>query len=291
MTWQVVIIAQVIVGAFMTIFTRKLALTDRKLFFVIGSLSYAMIALVGFVLSLLLGGGLPETPSGEAWKYLVAEGLLIPIGWLLQYRVISLLGASNAVLTLVLNYLGAAMMGFCFLDEELSAGLFAGAALIIASIFIAFRVQPDTKHRDSAALLTKILLVVSMAIFFSFGTFAEKRAIDLIGVWNYACFGWAMQFVGALGLMSLYGRKELQHVTRAGVRKGLMLGFITSIAGGLFIYALSLGTLSHTVVAASGKIAMTMVLAAIFLHERNALKLRLLAFVLAASGLILLVSF
>lgn len=274
----------------MTVFTRKLALTDRKLFFVIGVLSYAMVAVDGFVLSMLLGGGLPEISSSHVWWYLIAEGIFIPAGWLLQYRIIGTLGASNAILITMLNNIGAAIMGFAFLNDAFSLTFLVGALFVIASILITFRVQPDTVHHESATFATKSLLVGSMVLFFSLGMFAEKQAINIIGVWNYACFGWGMQLIGALAIFGTYGRRELAHVTWKGVQRGLLLGFITSLAGGLFIYALSIGTLSHTIIAASGKIALTMLLAAIFLKERNALGLRFLAFGLSVAGLIFLVA-
>lgn len=290
MTWQSVIIAQVVVSAVMTIFTRRLALTDRKLFFVIGSLSYGMVAMMGFIYSVVFSGGLPSFPASNAWPFLLLEGFAIPIWWLLQYKIIGLFGASNAVLITMLNYAGAALLGFSFLDEPFSAGFFIGSLLILSSIFIAFWVQPDTTHHISVGLSTKVLLVLGMATSFSIGTLAEKQAIDLIGVWNYASFGWALQFICAMALLSLYGRHEWAHVTTKSVRGGLLLGLMTSVAGGLFIYALSTGTLSHTIVAASGKIALTMMLAAVFLNERNSLALRFLAFVLSVAGLLFLIA-
>lgn len=289
MTWQIVIILQVIVSALMTIFTRRMALTDRKLFFVIGSLSYLSVAVMGTMFSLLFGGQLPEIPNGRVWIYLIAEGIFIPASWLLQYRIISRFGASNAVLITMLNYVGTALMGFTLLNESFSFNFLIGALFILSSIFIAFRVQPDSVHHESISLVTKSLLVSAMVVFFSLGMFAEKQAIDIAGVWNYACFGWGMQFIGSLVLMTLYGRHELTHITSRGVKNGLLLGFITSLAGGLFIYALSIGTLSHTIIGASGKIALTMFLAALLLKERNALPLRVLAFALSTAGLLFLV--
>ena len=181
--------------------------------------------------------------------------------------------------------------GIVIAIQQLFIGFALGFSirLVLSSIVIVFRVQPDSRHQQPAATLKKISLIAAMVGLYAVGLFSEKRAIDTIGVWNYASFGWLLQLIGALALCSFYGRHELSHATWRGVQKGLTLGFVTSLAGGLFIYALSIGTLSHTIIANSGKVALTTLFAAIFLHERNALQQRLLAFVLSMGGLWFLV--
>lgn len=290
MTWKIIIITQVLVSAAMTVFTRRLALNDRRLFFVIGVLSYGVIAIMGFIFSIVFGQGLPTVTNPAVWPYLLIEGIFIPVSWLLQYKVISMLGASNAVLATMLNYVGAAITGFIFLNEKYTLTFLIGVLFIFSSIYISFRIQPDTAHTENSTLKTKTLIVASMAIFFAIGIFSEKQAIDLIGVWNYASFGWGLQFAGAFLLLLIFGRHELNHITRRSVQSGLILGFVTSIAGGLFIYALSVGTLSNTIIAASAKIALVMLLAAVFLKETNSLYMRIAAFILASIGLVFLLS-
>lgn len=290
MTWELVITVQVLVSAAMTVFTRRLALNDRKLFFVIGALSYGVIALMGFIFATAFGRGIPTITNVEAWPYLASEGIFIPLSWLLQYKIISMLGASNAVLATMLNYVGAAITGFILLNENYTLAFFIGALFILSSVYLSFRIQPDTTHSDNSTLITKSVIVITMALFFSIGIFSEKQAIELIGVWNYAAFGWGLQFLGAIIILVFFGRHEFKHITRKSVQSGLILGFVTSISGGLFIYALSVGTLSNTIIAASAKIAVTMFLAAIILKETNSLNVRIAAFILAVLGLFFLIN-
>lgn len=269
----------------MTIFTRKLSLTDRKLFFVIGAVSYGVVASMGILLSLTFNAHTLSFPQSQAWPYLILEAIFIPISWLLQYKIIQRLGASNAVLATMLNYVSAACLGFVVLGDTFSVRFLIGLVFILASIYIAFNVQPDTKHELQTNKLVVIALVFCMAVAFAFGMFAEKRAIDIIGVWSYSLFGWSLQFVSSLGLLALFGRKEIPQLSATKTRKAMLLGLLTSVAGALYIYALSIGTLSRTIIAASGKIALVMILAAIVLKERNSIKLRISAFVLAMGGL------
>jgi uncharacterized membrane protein len=238
MSWQIIIVAQVIASAIMTVFTRKLSLTDRKLFFVIGGLSYGMVAIMGVVFSFVFGAASVNPAPAHAWPYLITEGAFIPISWLLQYKIIQRLGASNAVLVTMLNYVGTAALGLIFIGEKVSVYFWVGLILILSSIVIAFKVQPDTIHRQNTTTTLKIILVISMVATYSFGMFAEKQAIDIMGVWSYARIGWSLQFVGSLILVGLYGRSELSHLNFAKTQKGLFLGFLTSISGGLYIYTL-----------------------------------------------------
>ena len=96
--------------------------------------------------------------------------------------------------------------------------------------------------------------------------------------------------IGVTLLFILFDRNEIPYINREIIQKGLLLGLITSIAGGLYIYALSLASLSHTIIATSGKVAITVLLAAVFLKERNNLLLRITAFLLSMIGLWLVVN-
>lgn len=289
MTWQAAITLQVVVSSFMTLFTRRLTLTVTQVFFGVGMVSYATVASSGLILSIINNGGSPVLPTGNAWLYLAIEGLCIPLSWLMQYKLIRYIGAANAVIVSALNTVGAALLGILFLKDGLSTWFILGAALIILSSLVSLRIRPDTEHGIAASLPIKVALALAGAAFFALGMFAEKQAITTIGVWNYTAFGWGMQAVGALLIFICFGLKEIPHLRKGVIIKGIMLGLITSVAGALYVYALSKGELSRTVVAASGKVAITMLLAAVLLKERNAIWLRLLAFLLSVSGLLFII--
>lgn len=285
MTWQTAITLQVLVSSFMTLFTRRVSLASRRVFFGMGVLSYCMVAVMGFVYSLLYHHGLPVAPTARTWLYIFIEGFCIPLAWLVSYKTISYIGAGNAVVVSTVNTTATALMGIVFLHDALTPVFVGGAALILGGALASLHLSPDASHHARASFKWKLLLVASGAVFFATGMFAEKLAINSMGAFNYTTFGWGMQLVGAALIFLLFGRRELPHVTAAIVRKGLLLGTITSIAGGLYVYALSLGSLSHTIVATSGKLAITVFLAAIFLHERNDLRIRIGALFISLAGL------
>lgn len=285
MSWQLTIILQIFASTVMTLFTRRLSLSVKKVFFGVGVLSYITIAAAGWIFASTHGHGLPTVPTGKVWLYLLAEGFFIPAAWLVQYKLIGYIGASNAIIVTAFNTLSTAVMGILFLGDALNPAFILGGSLIIGGILIALRLQPDTQHHVHASLRLKLALTIAGAMLFAVGMFYEKVAINHIGAWHYAAYGWSMQAVGALGLFVLFGQKERVHITPSVIRKGVVLGALTSVAGMLYIYAVSKGSLSHTIVATSGKTAIVMVAAAIFLHERNSILRRLAAFALTVIGL------
>ena len=272
----------------MTLWTRHIALTSKKVFFSVGAISYFAIAVAGLVYCLLSNRGLPPVPTGIAWLYILLEGIAIPIAWLFGFKLISYIGASNTIVVATVNTIGAALLGIIFLGEHISLSFIAGVLCILFGVYIALGIKPDKTHHLAASLTTKSLLVLGAFVFFSIGMFFEKQAITSIGVWNYAFYGWTAQFMGALAIYWLFGRGERRHISPIIAKRALALGLVTSIAGGLFILALSKGTLSHTIVATSGKVAITMLLSAVFLHESNNMKLRLSAFAASMLGIALI---
>lgn len=274
----------------MTIFTRKLALADKRLFYAVGSVMYIAIALVGLTISLIINQAFPALPNSETLLYIIIEGFAIAIYWLLQYKIIAMVGAANTVIIIAMNYLAASIAGLLFLGETASPIFILGASIMLVSVLIAFKIKPDKKHAITKKnVLIKLLIVVSMTLAYATGALFEKKAIDTIGVPDYLGYGWAMQAIAATFFALTIGRHELKKLKAKTIKNSFILGLITSIAGGLYILALSMGTLSGTVMVIAGKVAITLVLAAWLLHERNEIRLRVLALILSIVGMALIV--
>lgn len=284
MTWQLAIILQIVVSSAMTLYMRRISLSIRQVFFGVAVLSYAIIAVAGWMYAVIMSDNI-QLPPRDIWWLLVIQGVAIPGSWLVQYRLIKYIGASNAVIVTTLNTLAAAAAGVMLLGEAIDWRFVLGAVMIVGGILMALGLRADTEHTASLPFSVKVLLALTGAGLFAVGMFAEKSSVDSIGAWQYMGFGWSMQAIGSLTLFALFGRSEIRHIDRSVMRRAGALGVLTSIAGGLYVYALSLGTLSQTVIATSGKAAVVMVFAALFLHERNALHIRLMAFVLTMCGL------
>jgi len=90
--------------------------------------------------------------------------------------------------------------------------------------------------------------------------------------------------------MIIFGRHELSNLKKKTFRQGVFLGFTVALAGVFFVYALSMGTLSQSVMVAGSKLLLTTVLAAIFYKERNDILKRMIALLLSIIGLLLILS-
>ncbi|MBP9852612.1 MAG: hypothetical protein QG629_355 [Patescibacteria group bacterium] len=287
MSWQVAIVLVIIASSVLPLFTRTLTLRHSHAFFTIGLSMYAAVATVGFVISFLGRGGIPPLPVPEAWPYIVLEGICIPMAWLIMYKIVGMIGASNAALANSANIVLSVIAGVIVLHEGVSWKFLLGAACIIVAMLLALTIRADKKHASKGALGLKVLLLLVGAVLYAIGMLTEKQAISMIGVWDYALYGWTAQAMGVGVIVGIFGWREFRRTTPKVLQDGFILGLLTSVAGGLYIYALSKGTLSGTMLAISAKIALTMVLATIFLGERNNIEMRFLAFVCTIIGLAL----
>ena len=87
--WPLVIIAQVIFSSVMTIATRKLSLSNRRVFFVVGFFTYLVVALMGIVYSIVFGVDWSYLPKAEEWRYIIPASIGIVTSWLVLYRTIN----------------------------------------------------------------------------------------------------------------------------------------------------------------------------------------------------------
>lgn len=280
----------VALSSIMTLWSRRVSLVNKDIFFTTGLINYLVVACVGIVACLVhFNYNLPDLPSGNIKYYLLAVGIFIPLSWLAQYKIVSLVGAANGAIAATINYTTAALFGFIFLSEELTISFIIGSILISWATYLSLTTSADTKSKkQEASLLFKIFLISSASLFLALGLLFEKEAIILLEYWNYLFYGWTMQFIGASFIWLILGRRELKRVTLKKLLYALSLGIVVVCSGLVFVYALSRESLSTTVMVTSVKITLTMLLAAIFLKERNNLNKRLLALFLAVSGLIIL---
>lgn len=291
MSWQVAIILHVLVSALMSLLVRHYTLINKRAYFSIVAIMYITIFVFGLFVNFVFADGYIMIPRNtKTWLCLLLEGALIPAAWLLQYKIISHLGVTNANISSSLKYVTTALLGTVFLGEKLSLTFLVGMVLIIIGIYIVTSISPDEYHELKLTRFKTVFLIISMSILYSLGMLIEKLAIDATGVWSYSVLGWFMQALFASLYMIIFGRHELSNLKKKTFRQGVFLGFTVALAGVFFVYALSMGTLSQSVMVAGSKLLLTTVLAAIFYKERNDILKRMIALLLSIIGLLLILS-
>ncbi|MBP9667745.1 EamA family transporter [Candidatus Saccharibacteria bacterium] len=290
MSWELIIILQVVISAVLSLITRKISLKHPDASFSIGLFAFIAIGLLGCVYATLFQGALPHLPPPHMWTLLILEGLTIPAAWLIQYKLVRHFGASNGTVISVAFILFASLAALALLREPFDIWFLSGSLSIMAAVFIVLRIAPDDNHKRTLSPKNAIVLVVVGGLLYAVGMLSEKIVVNDIGAWNYAAYGWIMQAVGASFLLLVFARHELRKLSPSIITSGLTFGALTSVAGMLYIYALSLGSLSHTLILGSSKLALTAVLAAIFLNERNNIQKRILALLLSIIGIWLIIA-
>lgn len=273
----------------MTIWYRKISLWHKGTSLTLSVVVYFCIFCVGTILALISNdGSLPPLPTGSARLYLLGVGFLIPASWLAQYILLSHVGASTVAVAQTINFLMVAVFGFAFLGDPMGKYVLLGGLLLILGVIVALSIQSVGKHKDTLRIRYRLLLVLAASLCLAGGLMFEKLAIDSIGVSSYAFYGWMMQFIGAVILFLIFGRKEVKSLVVSFWPKAIFAGLLTATAGGLFIYSLSKGLLSSIILSGTAKVALTSFFAIWLLKERNDIKRRLLALSLAIAGLIVI---
>lgn len=290
MVWQQIILLQIIAGSVLTLWSRKISLEFTKHIFSIFLTVYVVVAITGVILSLAVNNGnAPSLPDNQTSMYIVAEGVLIPLSWLFSYKLLSIIGASSMSIAQSLNFLAAASLGIILLGDPLSIFIIFGAILLLTGVVLVLGIQNAKKKNQNVSITLKIILLMMSSITLSLGLLFEKLAIDGIGVWGYAFYGWSAQLMGAIVLFAIFGRRELHNTFTGKFWKSAgITGLLTALSGALFIYSLSKGLLSSVVLASSAKIILTSLLAYWILHERNDVTKRVIAMILAVLGLIVI---
>ncbi len=292
MPWNLIVILQIISSSFLTLWYRKTGQVLKNQTLQISFVVYICVAICGVLISFFANRfNLPAYPGKEALFYIIIEGIFIPAYWIIQFKLISILGAASAVVVQTLNYWTAALFGLVLLGENLSKYFIFGFIFIFIAVYLSISI--NLKNNNGQKMIksinnSKIILVVLAAIFFAIGMTAEKIAIDKTGVWNYAFYGWIAQLIGATLFYYLFGQKNKKPINAKFLKFSIIAGFMTALSGFFFIYALSSGMLSKTIILTSSKIVLTSVLAVYFFKENNNLVRRFTALLLALLGLLMI---
>lgn len=274
----------------MALITRAAAVRTRRTFFFSGTLLYGVIALFGMCASTIANQKIPTPPTDlTTWLFLFGEGIFVPISWLISYRIIREVGATNGVLISLFNTMLATFAGIVLVEKNWPAPEFLlGAILLIFASLVVFKISQQNGADDSRAIFANFKKAVGWillgAVTYAAGIIFENAAVQNLAPKNYIFYGWTMQFLFALMIFAIFGRREIKKIRKKSVFYSIAMGFLTSISGILYIFALGFGEFSRTVVISSVKVVIVAFLAAIFLDERDKIGWRILALILGICG-------
>lgn len=240
--------------------------------FILGALVFPFAISQGFV----------WPPLVSMWPYFLFSALLYALGSVLFFKSIKLIEASEMT---VLGGAGALVTMLCayfFLGERLVLWQYLGAGLILAAIML---IATHGKKISFSRGAWFALLATSL---FSFAVITD---VLIIRVYDAISFAAMMSLLPGIVLLFIFPRSAIalpQALKK--INKNLIFYTILYSAGVVSFYG-ALGTgalLSQVSVVARANIILTVILAAVFLKERNHLWRKIFAAILCMVGVMLI---
>jgi drug/metabolite transporter (DMT)-like permease len=292
MPWQVSILFFTFLSSSRAILNRKIGLNKQDLTLYALVASFICVFSGGVLFTLLSNQTVNHALALEAWPRLVFGGTLFAAINVMVLKLFRYVPASIAVFISLLNTLSVILFAYIFTDENLNQLQWLGALLLFFVIvlvgYISHRNNKVKKHQN---ILLGVLLAVMTALLFGPAIVNESYLIGTLGLETYLVYGWGLQATMSL-LLAFVLKDRKRKKLKLPLKTHVLIwtyGGLLGAAGLMFTMTLdNSGSSSITAVAATASVALSVVLAYFFLHEKDDLALKLLGLVLAGCGLTLL---
>ncbi len=285
---------QNILAAVFAIYSRRIAKLFRQAALPLNLIGYAIIAISGICYATFAGWYLVSMEAFMQYATVfIAAGLCFAITNILSFVVFEYVDAATATLLSTFNVISSVVFATLLISESLSWLQLVGAIIILASLQMVLSLQvAPTKIKQKARIMSVVLSVLS-SVFFGLSVTAEKYLLNRVNLPTYLVFGWTFQFVGVaaitLGFVGMRKRRLNLLQNMEFWRMALPAGVIRMLAGALFISSLRLANNLSIIAVFSGlKIIFVALLGAILLKERDYLRRKIEAAVLASVGIMLM---
>lgn len=279
MSWLVIVLINVLVVSLGSLFQR-LAMKEKSSDAVVSTIIYQLVLGI-LVLPYALTQGFVFPPLLQLWPYFLLSAILYGFGSVLFFKSIKLIEASEMI---VLSAFGAVVTMFCaylFLGERLVWMQYVGCLLVLLAILlIASRGSKITFGRGA-------IFALLATSFFSFAVISD---MVIIRSYDAVSFAATMSILPGLALLVFYPRQALQlpQAVRRVDKNLIFYTLLYSVAVVTFYGALGMGALvSQVSVVTKANIILTVLLAAIFLKERDGLGRKIGAAILCTIGVVL----
>lgn len=290
MPWQLSILVHSLLSAGRSIQNRRIGKNSYDISLYALFVTFLMVSVLGLIL-----GFTQEDPvvASDAWSarwYLVAAGTCFATLNFLSFKLFRLLPASVVAITSLLNPTAVVVVAAAFTAETLTTQQWIGSAVLLLAVMLVQLRHTNKKNSNgklSIGLSASIILLV--ALLFGIGIVTEKYLLDRIGLSTYLVFGWGGQFVSVSVLVFLL-RKNFR-LPDTWKMHGIVFSsaLFLSVGGFFFVKTqVSSDSASLTSVSSSVKVLLTVLLAFIFLKERDRMIQKFIALALSCAGLFLL---
>jgi len=220
-------------------------------------------------------------PSFDLWPFFLLSTLLYAVGSVMLFLSIKLIEASEMTILSGVGAIAAMISAYIFLGERLVWSQYLGAILVLLSVLmVQYRGQKFVFHKGA-------ILALAAASFFAFATVSD---VFIIKSYDAISFTSLISLLPGLMLCFLYPKKSLQlpKAIRTVNKNLIAYTLIYSIGTITFYTALGKGALlSQVSVIMRINIILTVLLAAVFLKERDNFYRKVIAALICMAGVIL----
>lgn len=246
------------------------------------------IAAVIVMPATLVYGNVQVTDLVQWWPYLLVGGLATSLNAAVTLLIFRYMDAAMGTLLGTLHIVMAVLGGLVVLGERLGLQEVAGAAIALAAVTYALSVHVSRRERRHWTL--GIVCAVASGVLFSVAVMAEKYLLGEMAVPSYLVWAGGTQWVIAVLLALLFGRRQFRKVLSADNAGLLLAAGLTRLGMGvLFVFSLvALKSLCMAVILAGLRPLFVAFLGAAFLHERRFMRRKIIASAVAAIGVALM---
>jgi drug/metabolite transporter (DMT)-like permease len=278
-----VVISQNLFGAFYSILSRRLSEELPHAQLQVSAVLYtiAIVLVLPFVWYM---GDVSTAALQSHWPYVLLSGLATAVNGAIALLIFRYMDAAMGSLLMTTHVVAAVLAAMYVLGERLGLQEIAGAVVVVCAVSYALSVHVSRRERRNWTM--GILLTLLGAFMFSVAAVSEKFLLDEIGLASFLAWGWSSQWLCAVVLSLLFGRRHYKQVLRSG--HALLLwsaGLTRGMMGLMFVLSIvTLKSLCIAVVLAGMRPLFVSFLGAWILRERKFLGRKIVASALAAIG-------
>ncbi len=276
-------LVQSLFSALFTIFSRPLAIKLTQAQFQVTAVVFTGL----YAITLPIAFMVSPVYLSDLWNWLpmligigIAFGLSnVGMFWVLRY-----MDAALSALLGTLGIVAAVVMATIFLGEGLSYKQLIGAACILGAIWYVLVAHVNKNERHSWKL--GLFISIGTALLMGVGATGEKYLLDNMQVGSYLVWGWGFQWLVIVVCSFLFGARQYKQVLNWSNARLLGLSSLMRTLGALGFVAgqVIIGNLSKVVILSGLRVLMVALLGVFILHERQFIKRKIIAAVIAAVG-------
>lgn len=281
MDWLLLTLASVFIVSLANILQRVLMRDDKSNPYSYAFIFHILLGILNLVFALIHGFQLP--PLDGSFIYFIIAAVLWGGGTVFLFKALQLLESSEVTILGSFRALITIVASIIFLRETFNLQKVLGTIIILASIFLVSNLKKGIKFNKGIIYVFVMAVMYGSAVVFDAFIVKQYDPISYLAVANLLIGSMILMFYPkALGQWSYFIKPNF-------LKKMLPLVFLSSAQAIAFYMALSIGgNASQIGPINQAQVIITVLLAVVFLKEKDHLLRKLIAGVLVTFGVVLL---